>query len=193
MLNLPTIPGLNPHENTNSYMISLLVLTLSFMIYGFDIIKNGYKKDLAQEVYDLILEFANYGFNKSHSVAYGMVAYQLAYLKANYPLYFYKALLNGVIGAQAKTYDYISECQNIGQKVKGVSINESDYLYKIEDKQIRMPLSIIKDVGNASCEKIIEDRQTNGKYKDYVSCVTRLVNSGVDKNVIENLIYGIST
>lgn len=152
-------------------------------------IKNGYKKELAQEVYDLILEFANYGFNKSHSVAYGMVAYQLAYLKANYPLYFYKALLNGVIGASSKTYDYISECQNIGQKVKGISINESDYLYKIEDKQIRMPLSVIKDVGNASCEKIIEERNINGRYKDYVSCVSRLVNAGVDKNVIENLIY----
>lgn len=152
-------------------------------------IKNGYKKDLAQQVYDLILEFANYGFNKSHSVAYGMVAYQLAYLKANYPLYFYKALLNGVIGAQSKTYDYISECQNIGQRVKGVDINESDYLYVIQDDQIRMPLSIIKDVGNASCEKIIEERNNNGKFKDYVSSVTRLVNAGVDKNVIENLIY----
>lgn len=152
-------------------------------------VNNGYAKDLAQRVYDLILEFANYGFNKSHSVAYALVAYQLAYLKANYPLYFYKALLNGVIGSGSKTYDYISECLNIKQKIRGLSINESDKLYKIVDNQILMPLSICKDVGSISLEKIINERNENGLYKDYVSCVTRLVNKGVDKNVIENLIY----
>lgn len=150
---------------------------------------NGYSRDLAQRVYDLILEFANYGFNKSHSVAYALVAYQLAYLKANYPLYFYKALLNGVIGAESKTYDYISECLNIKQKVRGISINNSDGLYKIEDNQIVMPLSICKDVGSVSVEKIIEERNINGPYRDYVSTVSRLVSKGVDKNVIENLIY----
>ena len=152
-------------------------------------INNGYDKSLAQKIYDLILEFANYGFNKSHSVAYALVAYQLAYLKANYPLYFYKALLNGAIGSESKTYDYISECLNIKQKVKGVNINHSDRLYKIEDNQIIMPLSICKDVGSISVDKIIEERQVNGPYLDYVSTVCRLVNKGVDKNVIENLIY----
>ena len=152
-------------------------------------INNGYDKNLAQNVYDLILEFANYGFNKSHSVAYAMVAYQLAYLKANYPLYFYKALLNGVIGAGSKTYDYISECQNIGQKVRGISINESGTFYRIVNNQILMPLSICKDVGTVSVQKIIEERNAHGKFKDFVEAVTRLVNAGVDKNVIENLIY----
>jgi len=150
---------------------------------------NGYDKDLSQQIYDLILEFANYGFNKSHSVAYGMVAYQLAYLKANYPLYFYKALLNGVIGAESKTYDYISECLNIGQKVKGISINESGSVYRIVNNQIVMPLSICKDVGVVSVSKIIEERNEHGKFNDFVEAVTRLVNNGVEKNVIENLIY----
>ena len=152
-------------------------------------IKNGYDKQLAQNVYDLILEFANYGFNKSHSVAYAMVAYQLAYLKANYPLYFYKALLNGVIGAESKTYEYISECQNIGQRVMGISINNSDTTYKIVNNSILMPLSICKDVGSVSCQKIIQERNEHGRFNDYVETVTRLVNNGVDKNVIENLIY----
>ena len=152
-------------------------------------VNNGYDKALAQNVYDLILEFANYGFNKSHSVAYAMVAYQLAYLKANYPLYFYKALLNGVIGAESKTYDYISECQNIGQKVRGISLNESGTFYRIVNNQILMPLSICKDVGMVSVQKITEERNSHGRFKDYVEAVTRLVNAGVDKNVIENLIY----
>ena len=152
-------------------------------------INNGYDKTLSQNVYDLILEFANYGFNKSHSVAYAMVAYDLAYLKANYPLYFYKALLNGVIGVESKTYDYISECQNIGQTVKGVSLNESDLTYKITDGKIIMPLSVCKDVGMISASKIIDNRNTYGRFNDYVEAVTRLVNNGVDKNVIENLIH----
>ena len=70
-------------------------------------VNNGYERNVAAEIYELVLKFANYGFNKSHSIAYAMVAYQLAYLKANYPKYFYKALLNGVIGSETKTYEYI--------------------------------------------------------------------------------------
>ena len=151
--------------------------------------KKGYSKDIAVKVYDLILKFANYGFNKSHSIAYGMVAYQMAYLKANYPLFFYKALLNGVTGSQTKTYDYISECQNIGQKVRGLSINNSEITYKIDNDCIIMPLSICKDVGMASASKIIEERNTNGRFDDFVDCIKRLTISGVDKNVLENLIY----
>lgn len=152
-------------------------------------LKNGYTKELSEKVYDLIMEFANYGFNKSHSIAYAMVAYQLAYLKANYPMYFYKALLNGVIGSQAKTYEYISECQKIRQKVKGISLNHSGLLYGLEDDAIIMPLSLCKDVGSISCRKIIDERESNGPYADYIEAVSRLVNCSVEKNVIENLIY----
>ncbi len=152
-------------------------------------LKNGYDKQLSQKLYDLILEFANYGFNKSHSVVYAMVAYELAYLKANYPLYFYKALLNGTIGAQEKTYDYICECQNIGQKIRGISINESGMYYRIVNNQILMPLRICKDVGSSSVTKIIKERNDNGLFKDYVDTVVRLSNNGVEKNVIENLIH----
>ena len=151
-------------------------------------INNGYDKTLAQNIYDLILEFANYGFNKSHSVAYAMVAYELAYLKANYPLYFYKSLLNGVIGSETKTYEYISECQNVGQEILGISINDSDSYYKIVNNKIRMPLNVCKGVGSVSLTKILEERENNGLYKDYVGTITRLVNVGVDKDVIENLI-----
>ena len=152
-------------------------------------IEKGYTSELSEKVYDLILEFANYGFNKSHSIPYGLLAYQLAYLKANYPLYFYKALLNGVMGSQTKTYDYISECININQKVKGISMNDSNIFYEIKDNAIIMPFGICKDVGNISTQKIIEERQENGPYKDYIETVTRLINKGVERNVIESLIY----
>lgn len=152
-------------------------------------LKNGFDRKDADRVYDLIMEFANYGFNKSHSIVYGLLAYQLSYLKANYPLYFYKALLNGVIGSREKTYDYISECQNIGQKVHGISINCSQALYVIENNAILMPLSICKDAGNISVRKIIEERESRGPFKDYIDAVRRLTLCSVDRSVLQNLIY----
>lgn len=152
-------------------------------------LKHGYSAQTAEEVYSLILEFANYGFNKSHSVAYALVAYQLAYLKANYPLYFYKALLNGVTGSQSKTYDYISECLSIHQKVRGISLNRSDLNYQIIDDAIIMPFGICKDVGSISAQKIIDERKENGPFRDYVDAVKRLSNRGVERNVLENLIH----
>ena len=152
-------------------------------------LSRGYDRQTAEEVYSLILEFANYGFNKSHSVAYALVAYQLAYLKANYPLYFYKALLNGVTGSQSKTYDYISECLNIHQKVKGISLNGSELDYIIRDNAIVMPFGICKDVGTISAQKITKEREDNGPFRDYVDAVRRLTNVGVERNVLENLIY----
>lgn len=151
-------------------------------------LKKGYDRQLSEKVYELILEFANYGFGKAHSIAYAMVAYQLAYLKANYPLYFYKALLNGVIGSQSKTYDYIAECLNIKQKVKGISLNESGSTYQIKDQAIVMPFGICKDVGSISAAKIMEERE-KGPFKDYIDAVKRLTLNGVEKNVLENLIY----
>ena len=152
-------------------------------------LKMGYSRSVSEKVYALIQEFANYGFNKSHSIAYAMVAYQLAYLKANYPLPFYKALLNGVIGSQSKTYDYLNECLNIGNKVGAPDINRSSDHYRIDDGAIVMPLSIIKDVGSVSVRKIMEERGQNGPFKDYLDAVCRISNAGVDRNAIENLVY----
>ena len=151
-------------------------------------INNGYDLQLAEKIYELIMKFANYGFNKSHSVAYATVAYQLAYLKANYPLYFYKALLNGTISSQSKTYDYIRECLAIKQKVKGISLNESEATYIIKDDSIVMPFTLCKELASISANKIVEIRK-NGLFNDYIDAVTRLTLNGIDKNVIENLIY----
>ncbi len=151
-------------------------------------INNGYDRKLAEDVYGLIMEFANYGFNKSHSIAYGLLAYQLAYLKANYPLYFYKSLLNGVTGSQSKTYDYISECQSVGQKVLGISLNSSDIEYVVKDDAIIMPFVLCKDVGMISAEKIVKERKENGQFREFVDAIRRLTVAGVERNVIENLI-----
>ena len=149
--------------------------------------KRGYDKKIAENIYALILKFANYGFNKSHSIAYARIAYELAYLKANYPLYFYKALLNGVIGSSAKTYEYISECMRIKQRIKGPSINASSDVYVIEGNSIRMPISIIKNVGNVYVSKILEERKIRGPFKDYHDAVLRLKRH-ISRPVFESLI-----
>lgn len=150
-------------------------------------LNNGYDEQLANKLYDLILRFANYGFNKSHSIAYGLVAYTMAYLKANYPLYFYKALLNGTIGSSEKTFDYIKEIKSRGIKLKGISINKSKCEYVIEDNCILLPLVICKDVGYAMSNKIVEI-QNKTIMKDYVDAVCKLNNNGVDTKTINNLI-----
>ena len=92
-------------------------------------IQKGYSEKLARDVYDLILKFANYGFNKSHSVAYGMVAYQMAYLKANYPQYFFLSLLNSVIGSDVKTSEYIFEAKKRHLQIQLPNINLSEKRY----------------------------------------------------------------
>ncbi len=147
-------------------------------------ISNGYDETLANKLYDLILRFANYGFNKSHSIAYGLVAYRMAYLKANYPLYFYKALLNGTIGNPDKTFDYIKEIKSRGIKLYGISINRSKSEYVIEDNSILLPFTICKDIGFNLAKKIEEI----GPSKDYIEAVCKLSGNGVDCKAIGNLI-----
>ncbi len=143
-------------------------------------ITNGIKEDIAKAVYDLILRFANYGFNKSHSVAYALISYWQAYLKANYPLYFYKALMNGNIAPNAKTYEYISECRKVGLKCLAPDINKSKTTYFIEGSALRMPLGIIKNVGGVSAAQIVKKRTDDGPYRSYEDAVIRLKSIGTD-------------
>ena len=109
----------------------------------------GYDEALAQKVYALIMKFANYGFNRSHSVAYGMIAYQLAYLKANAPLYFFNSLLNSVIGSETKTSEYVFEARKRHIKILLPDVNRSYNQYGIEDNALRFPFVGIKGIGSA--------------------------------------------
>ena len=150
-------------------------------------IKNGYSQNDARSLYDLILKFANYGFNKSHSVVYAMVSYQMSYLKANYPLYFYKALLNENIGDSDKTSAYLKEFKKQGGEILDIDINESLDIYKIVDGKILLPISIVKDLGGATCFKVLEERN-KGVFKSFLDATIRLTLNGVNKAAMENLI-----
>ena len=149
---------------------------------------NGYSREVTENVYDLILEFANYGFNKSHSIAYGTIAYQLAYLKANYPAYFYKALLNGTTGSESKTYEYLSEARKRRIPMSIMSLNHSGTKWIVYNRELLMPLVLCRDVGQVLAIKIIKEREERGPFRDYVEAVVRLSGCGVDKKAIENLI-----
>ena len=151
-------------------------------------IQQGYEEKLANEVYELILKFANYGFNKSHSVAYGLLAYQLSYLKANFPLEFYTSLLNSVIGAEGKTAEYIDECRRHQVQILGPSVNASDVRYLIEGEAIRYPLLGIKNIGSAACMQLLAERQENGPFQDYYDFVTRMLTRRLNRKMIEALI-----
>ncbi len=152
-------------------------------------IKNGYSKEKSKEVYDLILKFANYGFNKSHSISYSLIAYKMAYLKAYYPKYFYCSLLKGVIGSESKTFEYIQELKKLDIKILPPNINISDdYNYVIKEEGIYLPLSTIRNVGGVIANYIKEERQ-NGLYKSVFDFLRRTYKKTNNKKVIESLIY----
>ena len=151
-------------------------------------IKRGYKKELVVKVYDYILEFANYGFNKAHSVAYSMIALKMAYLKTYYKEYFMASLLTNVIGNEAKTKEYIDECKKMNINILKPNINLSDYKYKKEDNSIRFSLATIRNVGSIACKEIINERNKNGNFIDFFDFVKRMYGKGINKKILESLI-----
>lgn len=151
-------------------------------------IKNGYSRDLAVEIYDLILKFASYGFNKSHAAAYALIAYQTAYLKANYPIEFMAALMTVNYSNSDKVALYIAECRRMSIEVLPPDINESEtHFTVVGDKRIRFGMAAVKNVGLGAIESIIQARRKKPytSLRDFASRVDmRLCN----KKVLESLI-----
>ena len=150
-------------------------------------INKGYSEEVSNKVFDLIYKFADYGFNKSHSVGYATVSFKMAYLKAHYRIYFMKHLLTMVSGNDVKTRQYINECKNNNIELLMPSINDSDYDYKIEDGKLRFPLTGIKNIGHLVCREIIEERK-NGEYKSFFDFIKRCYGKSVNKKIIESLV-----
>ena len=142
-------------------------------------IKLGHDKDKVEKVYNLILKFAEYGFNRAHSVAYSKIAFEMAYLKAHYYKYFMKNLLSMVKGS-SKTATYIYECKEAGVEILKPSVISSMSDYAVEDLGLRFPLSAIKNLGVNAVNTIIEERK-NGNYKDIFDFVKRVYGKSVNK------------
>ncbi len=151
-------------------------------------ISNGYTKEKASEVYDIIIKFANYGFNKAHSVSYALIGYQMAYLKAKYPIYFLANLLNMSIGSDVKTKEYIDEAKHKNIKVFKPNINVSTDNYLIKDNALLLPLNAIHNIGSNTVIDIINERTKNGKYIDFFDFIRRTYGKTINKKIIESLI-----
>lgn len=150
-------------------------------------IKNGYDYATAKKYYEDILAFAEYGFNKSHAVAYSIIAYKMAYLKVHYPKYFFLSLLSMIIGNDYKTSSIVREARSIGVKFYLPDINKSTEKYEIVDDGVLFPLSNIRNIGVSTALDIVNVR---GKgFKDIFECLTKLTEIGINKKTIESLIY----
>lgn len=147
----------------------------------------GYKEESAKNVYDLIVKFADFGFNKSHSVAYAFIAYQMAYLKVHFKEFYYINLLNTNIGGETKTKEYIDEAKHAGITVLKPDINLSNIKYAKEVDGIRLPLRVIKGVGIVAGNKIIELRGDK-PFTDFYDFIARCYGFNVNKKVLESLI-----
>ncbi len=158
------------------------------------IIKNGQTEDFAENLWTLFEPFQAYGFNKAHAASYGMVAYQTAYMKANYPVEYMCALLTAESGDTDKITEAISECKRMGIVVLSPGINESDVGFAIVDNKdslegsaIRFGLSAIKNVGRAAIDAILEVRES-GSFVSFQDFLTRVDGRRVNKRVLESLI-----
>lgn len=152
-------------------------------------LNNGYSLDVATKVYEMILLFSDYGFNKAHAYSYALLGYYLAYLKVNYPNAFYESILSANTYNINKLKQYFYEMKQLNLKIVNPDINIStlDYIYK--DNKFIMPLLSIKGLGENNVINIINERNENKEYLDYISCVVRLIKAKIGIKLIESLIY----
>ncbi len=152
--------------------------------------QKGVDKEKAEEVFGIMEKFAQYGFNRSHSAAYSVVAFKTAYMKANYPAEYMSAVLTHNMNNIDKINFFLDECQRMGLEVRGPDINESYSKFMVNEKgAIRFGLSAIKGVGDAAMSEIVEEREENGPYQDLFDLVKRVNLKKVNKSSMEALVY----
>ena len=149
---------------------------------------NGISADVAGKIYDNMMDFAKYAFNKSHAACYAVVAYQTAYLKYYYPVQFMAALLTSVIDNPRKVAEYIVCCRNMGIEILPPDINESSGEFGVSGNAVRYALLAIKSAGRPTIEFIYQERKNHGPYKSIHDFLTRVQNGDVNKRAIENFI-----
>lgn len=164
---------------------------------------NGISPDKANEIYDRMIDFAKYAFNKSHAAAYAIVTYRTAFLKYYYPVEYMAALITSVIEAPGKASEYILECREMGIKLAPPDINRGEWGFSVKDDEIIYALTAIKNVGRPIIDAIVKERETNGEFtslRDFLerTCYMETpsddpnqsgsTTQGVNKRVVENLI-----
>jgi len=167
---------------------SLLIAQREKFITG--AIKNGVEKKIAEKIWEWILPFASYGFNRSHSVAYGIISYQTAYLKAHFPIEFMAALLTSEKTDVERIAFLIDECKNMGIEVLPPDINESFRNFSVipGKEKIRFGLLAIKNVGSNVVEAIIKEREKGGHFNSFSDFILRIESKDLNKKSLESLI-----
>ncbi|MFK7601283.1 DNA polymerase III subunit alpha [Deinococcus sp. SM5_A1] len=149
---------------------------------------NEVPKDEANKLFDLLDAFANYGFNKSHSAAYGVITYQTAWLKANYPVEFMAALLTVERRDSDKVAEYISDARKMDVKVLPPDINRSAPDFAVAGEEILFGMYAIKGLGEAAVQRILEERERGGRFKSFADFCSRVDNKTCNRKALENLI-----
>jgi DNA polymerase III subunit alpha len=151
-------------------------------------LKKGYSEQFARDIFDMLAPFAGYGFNKSHAAAYSVIAYQTAYLKANYPLEFMAATLTNEINSTDKLAQYISEVTAMGIEILPPDINLSERVFGVADGKISYGLVAIKNVGSGVVSRIIEEREKQGPYSSFIDFLNRIDARSANRKTLESLI-----
>ena len=151
-------------------------------------IARGIDEEVANKIYDNMIDFAKYAFNKSHAAAYAVVAYQTAYLKYYYPVEFMAALMTSVLDNTSKVSEYIYTCRQMGIAILPPDINEGEGGFSVSGQAIRYGLSAIKSIGRPVIDAIVEERKIRGPFTTLKDFITRLSGREVNKRTIENFI-----
>ncbi|NBJ00182.1 DNA polymerase III subunit alpha [Lachnospiraceae bacterium] len=152
-------------------------------------VKNGIDEKVANKIYDEMIDFAKYAFNKSHAAAYAVVAYQTAYLKYYYPVEFMAALMTSVIENPSKVAEYVYACRGMDIQILPPDINRGYSDFSVDSGQIRYGLAAIKSIGKQVIQAIVSDREEFGSFKNLEDFINRMsIKEALNKKVIENLI-----
>ena len=149
---------------------------------------NGVSEAVANSIYDEILDFASYAFNKAHAVSYAVVCYRTAYMKRHYPQQYMAALLTSVLDSSEKVSVYINECRDMGMKLLPPDINLSGADFTVDGNNIRFGLAAIKGVGNAAVANLEQERRTGGPFTDFENFCSRVSGKDLNRRAIENMI-----
>ena len=151
-------------------------------------VANGVSEEVASQLFDDLLDFANYAFNKAHAVSYAVLSYQTAYVKYHYPTEYMAALLTSVLGDSAKVSEYILECREMGITILTPDINQSGADFTVRDKTIRFGLAAVKNVGRSFVAALEKERQSGGPFRSFSDFCSRMVETDLNKRALENLI-----
>ena len=173
-------------EERKNFIYGLVDETGQVVVPG--CVRNGISEKVANTIFDQMMDFASYAFNKAHAAAYAVIGYQTAYLMRYHPAEFTAAMLNSFLGNADKCFSYLRFAKSLGIEVVSPEINSSEFRYKVRDGKILFGLGAIKGVGKNFVDALVSERNRNGNYKNLMDFIERNTATGLNKRAVEALI-----